>query len=148
MKKLFCLSFLLFAGCADNRVGEDFWYTNADILCQRQNCPRCHETRGITCPNCTGTGQEACRECGGDGEVRCSACGGSGVIGLEKCATCAGTGEETCGRCGGDGLQTCHVCSGKKLVACIQRIPVDQGPVVHPEDAWPPNNYQGGGVEK
>jgi hypothetical protein len=39
------------------------------------------------------------------------------------------------------------VCSGKMRVACIQKIPVEQPPATRTEDAWPPHNFQGGGVD-
>ncbi|MDP6958243.1 MAG: hypothetical protein QF645_05450 [Planctomycetota bacterium] len=147
MKRLFPLALLLLAACQDNRLGEDFWYANAEILCQRENCARCGETRGIICPNCQGAGVETCTVCYGDGEVTCSSCGGSGESYGDKCTACNGTGEETCGNCGGDGKQTCSVCSGKMRVACIQKIPVEQPPATRTEDAWPPHNFQGGGVD-
>jgi len=147
MKRFLLLALFLVAGCQDNRVGEDFWYRNAEILCQRQHCPRCAETRGITCPNCEGTGEETCDRCHGEGKVRCGTCNGTGNLEAEVCPDCAGSGKESCARCGGDGRQTCDVCSGKRMVACIQRIPVDQAPATRAEDAWPPNNYQGAGVD-
>ncbi len=147
MKRILFLALLACAACVDNRAPEDFWYGRAQILCQREHCPRCVGTRGVTCPNCNGTGEETCDRCHGGGDVQCGSCNGSGIQGQESCPGCEGKGTATCWSCGGDGEETCDVCDGKQKVACIETFPVDQAPAARTEDAWPPNNFQGAGAD-
>jgi hypothetical protein len=142
MRRLW-IALLLAAGCSNSRVPEDHWYPQAVILCQRQDCPHCGGTRGVTCGKCDGAKEVVCSECRGSGIVRCSKCKGSGKDGDNKCDRCDGTGKCKCSTCGGDGKVTCDLCDGKGKTACLQRLPVSEPPVADPADAWPPGNFKG-----
>lgn len=146
MRRLLWLALL--AACSSKRVPEDYWYPEAEILCQSPDCPACHGSRGVTCPTCWGKGEVRCDDCDGSGQRRCSNCGGDGRYKDGECDDCKGRGRRRCSDCGGDGWETCRTCDGKRKIACLRRMPVLDPPARAPEDAWPPGNYQGGGAKK
>lgn len=139
MNRLAALVALALAGgCARTHLASNVWYESAEIACLRQNCPRCHGTRGIQCPKCHGTGTIECTSCDKSGQVTCGTCKGDGRKDGKKCKTCDGLGKHACWTCGGDKLKDDDYCAAKGKILCLMSVRVSEPPVTQPGDIWPP----------